>query len=202
MALIRAVEENNYELLKRLIDEGVDVNIKNNRGETALIYASLYGNKQVNSPNIDAIGKNGITFKEAYITSPVCSPSRAGLLTGRYQQRFGHELQMQERYPKNIFEFLVFKILPAFRPITPIWNRFYPSDEDRMRQGLPPSEITLAEVLKKCGYTTGIVGKWHLGAQDFALPCNRGFDFQYGFNEAFTLYMDTRSPEVVNAKVK
>lgn len=163
---------------------------------------SLYGSKRISTPNIDAIGLNGVTFQEAYITSPVCSPSRAGLLTGRYQQRFGHELQMSDRYVQNVFEYLAFKLLPAFRPVTPLWSRLYPSDEERMRQGLPPSEITLAEVLKVNGYTTGIVGKWHLGAQDFALACNRGFDYQYGFNEAFTLYMDTEAPEVVNGKVK
>ncbi len=163
---------------------------------------SLYGNKLISTPNIDAIGHNGVTFKEAYITSPVCSPSRAGLLTGRYQQRFGHELQMSERYTHNIIEYFIFKILPTFRPVTAIWNRFYPTDEDRMRQGLPPSEITLAEVLKVNGYATGIIGKWHLGAQEFALPCNRGFDYQYGFNEAFTLYMDTKATGIVNGKVK
>ncbi|MGE0637063.1 MAG: sulfatase-like hydrolase/transferase [Bacteroidia bacterium] len=163
---------------------------------------SLYGSKRISTPNIDAIGLNGVTFQEAYITSPVCSPSRAGLLTGRYQQRFGHELQMSDRYAHNVFEYLIPKLLPVFRPISPVWNRYYPSDEDRMRQGLPPSEITLAEVLKVNGYTTGIVGKWHLGAQDFALACNRGFDYQYGFNEAFTLYMDTEAPEIVNGKVK
>lgn len=168
-------------------------------GQTDL---SLYGNKLITTPNIDGIGHNGLTFKEAYITSPVCSPSRAGLLTGRYQQRFGHELQMNDRYPKNILEFLAFKILPTFLPIRPIWSRTIPTDEDRMRQGLPPSEITLAEVLKVNGYATAIIGKWHLGAQDFALPCNRGFDYQYGFNEAYTLYMDTESTEIVNAKVK
>jgi arylsulfatase A-like enzyme len=109
---------------------------------------------------------------------------------------------MSDRYAHNIFEYLIPKLLPVFRPISPVWNRYYPSDEDRMRQGLPPSEITLAEVLKVNGYTTGIVGKWHLGAQDFALPCNRGFDYQYGFNEAFTLYMDTEDPDIVNGKVK
>src|SRR4051812_42102006 len=49
---------------------------------------SLYGNKLISTPNIDAIGKEGVTFTEGYISSPVCSPSRAGLITGRYQQRF------------------------------------------------------------------------------------------------------------------
>ena len=66
---------------------------------------SLYGSKYIETPNIDAIGKNGITFTEGYISSPVCSPSRAGLITGRYQQRFGHELQMCEQYVKNKLQY-------------------------------------------------------------------------------------------------
>src|SRR4026208_1698584 len=52
---------------------------------------SMYGCKEIPTPNIDSIGKNGIKFTNAYVTAPVCSPSRAGLITGRYQQRFGFE---------------------------------------------------------------------------------------------------------------
>lgn len=163
---------------------------------------SLYGNKLVSTPHIDQIGKDGVIFTEGYISSPVCSPSRAGLLTGRYQQRFGHELQMAHRYVRNFAERWVFKLLPAFRPLTPVKLHGRPTDEDRMRQGLPPSEITLAEVLKAHGYHTGIVGKWHLGAADFALPCHRGFDFQYGFSEAFTLFANPKDTDIVNRPIK
>ena len=52
---------------------------------------SMYGCKEIPTPNIDSIGKNGIKFTNGYVTAPVCSPSRAGLMTGRYQQRFGFE---------------------------------------------------------------------------------------------------------------
>ena len=162
---------------------------------------SLYGNKLVSTPNIDAIGKAGVTFTEGYISSPVCSPSRAGLLTGRYQQRFGHEFQPNHRYLKNMAEYFGFKMLPRFRPLTPIKEHEIPSTEERLRQGLPPSEITLAELLKKYDYSTALIGKWHLGAADFAKPCARGFDFQYGFYEAFTLYAPTNDKSIVNTHI-
>lgn len=163
---------------------------------------SLYGNTQVNTPHIDAIGKQGIKFTEAYISSPVCSPSRAGLLTGRYQQRFGHELQPCEAYVKNKFQEWGISTFNILQPLTPVRNKEIPSDEDRMRQGLPPSEITIAEVLRKNGYATAIIGKWHLGAMDFALPCQRGFDYQYGFSEAYTLYANPKEKFIVNQKIK
>jgi sulfatase-like protein len=77
---------------------------------------SMYGCKEIPTPNIDSIGKNGIRFTNAYVSAPVCSPSRAGLLTGRYQQRFGFE----------------FNAGPLQRAIT---------NKD---MGLPLTEITLA----------------------------------------------------------
>ncbi|HLP49873.1 MAG TPA: sulfatase [Chitinophagales bacterium] len=163
---------------------------------------SLYGSKLISTPNIDAIGKDGATFTEGYISSPVCSPSRAGLLTGRYQQRFGHEFQPNHRYLKNMAEYYGFKMLPRFKPLTPIKSHEAPPTEERLRQGLPPSEITLAELLKKYDYATAITGKWHLGAADFAIPTNRGFDYQYGFYEAFTLYAPKNDPNIVNAPVR
>ena len=63
----------------------------------------LYGNKVVETPNINALGSEGAVFNEAYVSAPICSPSRAGLLTGRYQQRFGYELQPVNRYLNNRF---------------------------------------------------------------------------------------------------
>ncbi|MEM9897043.1 MAG: sulfatase-like hydrolase/transferase [Bacteroidota bacterium] len=160
---------------------------------------SAYGLDRIQTKNIDAIAKNGVLFTEAYVTSPICSPSRASLLTGRYQQRFGYELQPQTRYPKNLLEFLVFKYLMD----TDGWvvsdeKISYPRQEDILKQGLPPSEVTLSEMLKAQGYNTGIIGKWHLGSGDFALPLNRGFDYQYGFYEAFSMYAYEEDTQVIN----
>ncbi|MGB0369599.1 MAG: sulfatase-like hydrolase/transferase, partial [Flavobacteriales bacterium] len=70
---------------------------------------SLYGSPPIQTPNIDSIGLKGMTFTEGYITSPICAPSRAGMLTGRYQQRFGFEYQPHDRYPKNRVEMFVYK---------------------------------------------------------------------------------------------
>ena len=162
---------------------------------------SLYGSPFVKTPNIDAIGHEGIIFNEGYITSPICSPSRAGLMTGRYQQRFGFELIVHDRYPKNRLEYYGFKYLMP----TGEWRVAdlvqYPDFDQMLKQGLPPSEIILSELLKKHGYATGITGKWHLGYNETAIPSNRGFDYQYGFYDAHTLFMaDTSAPGIVNQR--
>ncbi|MEM7550149.1 MAG: sulfatase-like hydrolase/transferase [Bacteroidota bacterium] len=160
---------------------------------------SIYGQDLVQTPNIDAIARNGVLFTEGYITSPICSPSRAGLITGRYQQRFGYELQPHDRYPKNMAEYLGFKYFVD----TDNWvladeEVIYPKLEDILKQGLPPSEITMAELLKKRNYKTGIIGKWHLGFSEFSFPLQRGFDYFYGFYEAFSLYAYEDDPNIVN----
>ena len=107
------------------------------------------GCKDIPTPNIDRIASNGVKFTNGYVTFSVCGPSRAGLLTGRYPQRFGYE--------RN----------PQYRPHDP-------------NMGLPKTESTLAETLKKVGYTSGIVGKWHQGADISNHPLNRGFDEFFG----------------------
>ncbi|MDX1639674.1 MAG: sulfatase-like hydrolase/transferase [Balneolaceae bacterium] len=103
------------------------------------------GSGEMETPNLDRLAKNGVEFTDAHVTASVCSPSRAGLLTGRYQQRFGHE---------------------ANSP---------PTD-----MGMDTSEVSLADALKKQGYTTGIFGKWHLGSAPKYHPNRRGFDTFYG----------------------
>jgi arylsulfatase B len=109
------------------------------------------GNADIPTPHIDKLAGEGIRFTNAYVTCSYCSPSRAGLLTGRYPNRFGYET-----------------------------NMVGPQNEDPA-QGLPPSEITLAEHLLEAGYISGIVGKWHLGGTAKYHPYRQGFDAFFGF---------------------
>lgn len=164
---------------------------------------SLYGSPPIQTPNIDSIGLKGMTFTEGYITSPICAPSRAGMLTGRYQQRFGFEYQPHDRYPKNRIEMLVYKHLIATGDWLVADQVEFPAFQEIVKNGMPPSEIMLSEILQHKGYQTGIAGKWHLGSGDHAIPINRGFDYQYGFYEAYSLYMlDTSHKDVVNQRHK
>jgi arylsulfatase A len=105
-----------------------------------------FGATDIRTPNIDELARKGIRFTEFYCASPVCSPTRAGLLTGRYPRRMG------------------------------IDGVFFPESFT----GIPPSEVTLAEALKDQGYTTGVVGKWHLGHHKPYLPLQNGFDEYFG----------------------
>jgi arylsulfatase A-like enzyme len=110
----------------------------------------VQGCQDIPTPHIDSIAKNGVRCTNGYVSGPYCSPTRAGLLTGRYQQRFGHE----------------------FNPGPP------PEGPD---VGLPLTETTLAQRLKDGGYTTGMVGKWHLGSERKFHPLSRGFQEYFGF---------------------
>ena len=109
-----------------------------------------HGCKDVPTPNIDSLARGGVRFTSGYVSHPFCSPTRAGLLTGRYQQHFGHETN------------------PKWEP-----------DNDKV--GLPLDQVTVADVMKKAGYVTGAVGKWHLGAAPCFHPNRRGFVEYFGF---------------------
>lgn len=161
---------------------------------------SLYGGKNVLTKHIDAIGQQGVTFTEGYISSPICAPSRAGLLTGRYQQRFGFEINIHERYPKNRIEYFVYANLlnTGDWKVAQHEDWAIPTFEDMHKQGLPPTEFTLAELLQTKGYQTAAIGKWHLGYNETAIPIKRGFDYHYGFYEAFSLYAPTDKENIIN----
>ncbi|HEY2932565.1 MAG TPA: sulfatase-like hydrolase/transferase [Acidobacteriota bacterium] len=109
------------------------------------------GCKDVPTPNIDSLARNGVRFTNGYVSGPYCSPTRAALLTGRYQQRFGHEFNPGPEATAD----------PNF--------------------GLPLTETTLADRLKAAGYATALVGKWHLGYRPEFHPQKRGFDEFFGF---------------------
>lgn len=122
-----------------------------------------YGGNEIPTPHIDSIAANGVRFTNGYVTCPVCSPMRAGLLTGRYQQRFGHE----------------------FNP--------GPPDLADPQFGLPLTETTIADRLKALGYATGMFGKWHLGYKPEFHPQRRGFDEFYGFLGGQHWFFDDKS---------
>lgn len=148
-------------------------------------YADLhsYGNKDARTPNIDGIGKAGVQFTQAYVTAPICSPSRAGILTGKYQQSFGYEFQATSGYSDGQVE-------------------LQGDTSGATVRGIPASETTIAQFLKKEGYATGAIGKWHLGYDKQFLPNNKGFDYFFGFNtNTSLLYKDTLSPDIINRKI-
>ena len=109
------------------------------------------GNPEIPTPHIDSIASNGVRFTDGYVAGPNCSPSRAGLLTGRIPTRFGYEFNPTGALNEQ----------PGF--------------------GLPVSEITIAETLQNSGYTTGLIGKWHQGGTAAYHPFRHGFDEFFGF---------------------
>jgi len=148
---------------------------------------SMYPEGKVATPNLDALAEQGVRYGAGYVTAALCSPSRAGLLTGRYQNRFGHEVQPHDRYAKSGLEFFfarAFLQTDDWKLLT--WK--VPDAEDVQRQGIPSSELLLPELLKRAGYATGMFGKWHLGWSPETQPHHRGFDDFTGFYEAYSLY--------------
>src|ERR671936_861138 len=111
---------------------------------------SCYGQRDYTTPNIDRLALEGLRFTQAYSNSANCSPTRVGLITGRYQMRLqvGLEEPINSATPKTI--------------------------------GLPPTHPTLPSLLKKAGYGTSLVGKWHLGFLPDYSPLKSGYDRFFG----------------------
>ena len=109
-----------------------------------------FGNPLIETPNLDRLAAEGQKWTQFYCADPVCTPSRAGLLTGRYPVRNGMSS------PSRVV--------------------LFPDSKG----GLPNSEVTIAEVLKNVGYATACIGKWHLGHLPEYLPTRQGFDYYYG----------------------
>ena len=111
---------------------------------------STYGG-WIETPHLDRMAREGLRFTDFHASGPVCSPTRAGLLTGRYQQRAG---------------------IPGVVYAPPEMNRHH---------GLHPQEVTFAELLRKAGYATAVFGKWHLGYEEQYNPIHHGFDRFRGY---------------------
>ncbi len=118
-------------------------------------------NGELPTPHLDAMAKSGVRFTNGYVTAPFCAASRAALLTGRYQTRFGFE----------------------FNPIG--------AQNADPAIGLPIDERTIADAMREAGYATGLIGKWHLGGTAKFHPQRRGFDEFVGFLHEGHYYVPT-----------
>jgi len=136
-----------------------------------------YGNRVIRTPNVDGLARAGTKFTDYYACSAVCGPSRAGLLTGRYPFRTGI---IGNVYPEGepYGRVLARKLGSALKALGVMDIR-----EDYTARGISRHEITLAEGLKRAGYRTGMIGKWHLGdysRQPEFNPLRHGFDSYFG----------------------
>ena len=136
----------------------------------------VYGQEIIETPHIDALANDGMLFTDHYSGSPVCAPSRSVFMTG---QHTGHTpIRGNDEWKER----------------GDTWNYQAMFDNPFLegQRPIPDSTITIAEVLKSAGYSTGMVGKWGLGAPTTeGLPNKQGFDFFYGYNcqrQAHTLY--------------
>jgi arylsulfatase A-like enzyme len=141
---------------------------------------SVQGSPAVKTPCIDALAAEGVRFTSFYASAPVCTPSRAGLLTGRYPLRSG----LISPFPPSNNNLLRKAMRQAGALMSQMGMVDMPGGPN-MVLGLPQSEITIPEALRLAGYSTAAVGKWHLG--DFTVlpeyhPSNHGFDHFVGFN--------------------
>lgn len=141
------------------------------------IGAGSEGSTAINTPNIDALALDGVVLSDFYSPAPVCTPARAGYLSGRLAPRAG--------LPNVVFPSGSMKAFIAGVMMSPDINK-----------RLPEEEITLADLLRAAGYRTGMIGKWHLGDESPSLPNDMGFDSFFGSlysndMEPFAIYRNT-----------
>jgi arylsulfatase A-like enzyme len=112
-----------------------------------------YGSPLYKTPHIDRLAAEGMKFTQAYAAAPLCSPTRASILTGKYPARL------------HLTDFIPGEVFPFAQMLPPDWTK-----------RLPAGEITIAQRLRQAGYTTASIGKWHLGNEE-ARPEHYGFDY-------------------------
>ena len=153
---------------------------------------SSYGNTRIETARIDSVGRDGVRFTAGYSSAPLCSPSRAGLVTGRYQQRFGFEQQVSSgAFPERR------EVREEDGSLAPLQG-----EAEFLRRGIPVTEKTIGELFSAAGYRTGVIGKWHLGHAPEFLPQNRGF------HESIVFYGNTSlqstridDPDLISLKI-
>lgn len=154
----------------------------------------------VPTPNIDRLASQGAIFSQAYSGTGTCAPSRAMLMTGRYPTRTGFEYTPT---PDGMTRAIATISNATGRPHLPDVLPNPAAQEQALRyqdQGLPGSEITVAELLKQRGYHTVHIGKWHLGRRSDFMPNAQGFDESLLMDSG--LYLSEDDPDVVNAKIE
>ena len=160
-------------------------------------YGGGMANGKFKTPNIDKLASDGVLCTNGYSSSPVCSPSRASLLTGRFATRFGYEFTPTTSS--------MMKAINIFSKKNEVVDGIYHNDRseniiDIEQMGIPQSERTIAEMLKPEGYHNIHIGKWHLGhAKDF-LPRRHGFDESLRMDQG-SLFLPEDDDDVVNAKI-
>jgi arylsulfatase A-like enzyme len=149
----------------------------------------------VPTPNIDSIAHEGVTLTAGYAANATCAPSRAAIMTGRTPTRFGFEFTPA---PKAFMRLVAGFETSTMRPSLYFTDR--EKDVPSMDlEGLPPSEITAAELLKARGYHTVALGKWHLGEASAMRPGAQGFDEFLGFLPGAAMYLPKDDPSGVGA---
>ena len=160
-------------------------------------YGGGMANGKFKTPNIDKLASDGVLCTNGYSSSPVCSPSRASLLTGRFATRFGYEFTPTTSS--------MMKAISIFSKKNEVVDGIYHNDRseniiDIDQMGIPQSERTIAEMLKPEGYHNIHIGKWHLGhAKDF-LPRRHGFDESLRIDQG-SLFLPENDENVINAKL-
>lgn len=162
------------------------------------------------TPNIDAIGHDGVVFSQGYAGNATCAPSRAALMTGRYATRFGYEftptdVKVPGWFPTSIIrpDAMFARNIASFPSDWQVKTVF---DEEAARhlpppgdKGVPASEITVAEQLQARGYHNIHLGKWHLGDAKGMRPEDQGFDESLGFMIGGQKYLPDDDPRAVNS---
>ena len=153
---------------------------------------------RLQTPNIDQLAADGAIFEQGYAGNATCAPSRAMIMTGRYPTRTGFEFTPTPTGMGPAVS-LIMNSMDSGLPPAYFNQAEAEAALPYQSQGLPTSEVTIAEVLKQRGYYTAHIGKWHLGRGEGFTPNDQGFDDSLLM--ASGLYLPEGDPQVVNAKL-